>query len=155
MHPSTLDAVQYDEGRHHEIYHEIDRLQLLQSLRLRQRPRESCADAKIFVSTFKTQPAHKLKTTLTAIVKMRQRHFLHSPSSNQFWSATDWTSSPMRDIIVSSGTKLPLSMYFFTSLPRSVNRWIQRIYAFKKNLFNYKITEKCSVWSKMSIRLYF
>lgn len=47
MHPSTLDAIQYDEGRHHEIHHEIDRLQLLQSLRLRQCSRESCTDAKI------------------------------------------------------------------------------------------------------------
>lgn len=45
----------------------------------------------------------------------------HSPSSSQFRSATDPISSPIRDIIMSSGTKLPLSMYVFTSLPRTAN----------------------------------
>jgi len=44
MDPSALDAIQNDGGGHHEIQHEIDRVQPLQSLRLRQRSRESCQD---------------------------------------------------------------------------------------------------------------
>lgn len=118
MDPSTLDAVQNDGGRHHEIQHEIDRVQPLQSFRLRQRPRESCQDICSRLE-YKRQ-VHGFETT--TLVATRPESFpFHSPSSSQFRSVTDSISSPIRDIIISSGTKLPLSMYLFTSLPRTAN----------------------------------
>jgi len=115
MDPSVPDAVQYNRSGHHEIQHEIGRMQFLQSFCLRQRPRESCDNAKIFTCIYSSSSSMRPSTCSL-------RHCLHLPSRSQFRSPSISISLLMNDIMTSSGTKLPLSRYFFTCLPISTNQ---------------------------------